>query len=223
MLLPGRKGSLDLSSVQLPRHVRWPRNQKPLPRLWRQHPGRDIMMSLVRLVYWTHLYEALILQLVTTIVLNLTDMSCCCTTSCPCLFFPALALISCPCPAPKSTKLPAHTSRRQRESAGWRSRWRLSGGSLWTVTGPLLDFYFALIRPYDYISHHYLDHCLHYAANCSGRGSCQGPFPASGGRSGSVLQRRSPDDTTLSEPGYTLRIGTIADVCHHSRWQKPRN
>ena len=41
------------------------------------------------------------------------------------------------------------------------------------MAGPLLDFFCALIRPYDYISTPSLDHCLRYAANySSGREPC---------------------------------------------------
>jgi hypothetical protein len=98
--------------------------------------------------------------------------------------------------------LPARTSRRPRGVAGWRSQRRLSRGSQWTVTGPLLDFHCPLICPYDWISHPSLGHCDHYAANYEGALYSQVFFSASRGRSGFVFQRCSPDDTTLSESGY---------------------
>jgi hypothetical protein len=53
------------------------------------------------------------------------------------------------------------------------SKSRLCGGSSWTVTGQLLDFFCALIRPYECISHPSIGLCDHYAASYgSGREPC---------------------------------------------------
>ena len=71
--------------------------------------------------------------------------------------------LSLPCPCVYA--LPARTSRCLRGVTCWRSRRRLSEGSPWTVTGPLLDFYCLLICTYDYISHPSIGHCDHYAAS----------------------------------------------------------
>jgi hypothetical protein len=107
---------------------------------------------------------------------------------------------SCPCPAPTSTR--SRRCLRARHAARGGSQQRLSRGSQWTVTGPLLDFHCPLICPYDWISHPSLGHCDHYAANYEGALYSQVFFSASRGRSGFVFQRCSPDDTTLSESGY---------------------
>jgi hypothetical protein len=47
----------------------------------------------------------------------------------------------------------------------------------------------------------------------SGRGPCsQGLFPRSRSGSGFVFQRRSPEDTTLSESGYATRLFKVGKV-----------
>ena len=63
-------------------------------------------------------------------------------------------------PAPRVYLVPAHTSRRLGGFSGWRSRWRLSGWSTRTVTvtSPLFDFYWSVIRLYDCFSHPNLNH-----------------------------------------------------------------
>ena len=66
--------------------------------------------------------------------------------------------VSCPCPAPASTTMPAHTSRCWRGVAGWRSQWRLAGGHFWPWPGQC-SICLPTLCPSDYISHHYLDHC----------------------------------------------------------------
>jgi hypothetical protein len=124
--------------------------------------------------------------------------------------------LACFCAFLRVLYLPGPRVYHLRRVAGCRSRRRLSGGSQWTVTGPLLDFSWLLTRPSDYIS---LDHCCLRCLPRFGEGSCsQGLLPASRGRPGQRAgvsptgHRRPRGDTTLSESGYPIRLFKVGKV-----------
>ena len=90
------------------------------------------------------------------------------------------------------------------------------GGSTWTVTGPLLDFFCALIRPYDCISTTSLDHCLEYTAKYgSGRELCTAKVfsPRLGVALGSFFNAVHWMTLPLASPGsphWFFKVGIVS-------------